>query len=77
VGVVGKLHPDRVISMLNAKRGMIQTAVAKRVVLRSTPRLVFKLDTSAQRGVDMVNLLDDIEKNLPKAKPSEDEDSEI
>jgi hypothetical protein len=27
--------------------------------------------------VDMVNLLDDIEKNLPKAKPSEDEDSEI
>jgi ribosome-binding factor A len=77
VGVVGKLHPDRVISMLNAKRGMIQTAVAKRVVLRSTPRLVFKLDTSAQRGVDMVNLLDDIEKNLPKAKPLEDEDSEI
>ena len=46
-----------------------QKAVSKRVVLRNTPKLTFKHDNSAQRGVDMVNLLDDIEQNLPKAPP--------
>ena len=48
---------------------LIQKAVSKRVVLRNTPKLTFKHDNSAQRGVAMVNLLDDIEQNLPKAPP--------
>jgi ribosome-binding factor A len=38
-------------------------------VLRNTPKLTFKHDNSAQRGVNLVNLLDDIEQNLPKAPP--------
>lgn len=69
VGVVGRMHPDQVLDKLNRKRGDIQRAVSKRVILRNTPRLTFKHDNSAQRGVAMVNLLDDIEKNLPKALP--------
>ena len=69
VGVVGRMHPDQVIDKLNRKRGDIQHAVSRRVVMRNTPRLTFKHDNSAQRGVAMVNLLDDIEKNLPKAPP--------
>ncbi len=70
VGVVGRMHPDQVLEKLNARHGMIQSLVAKRVVLRNTPRLSFRLDDSAQRGVDMVNLLEDIDKNLPKAPPA-------
>ena len=69
VGVVGRMHPDQVLDKLNRKRGDIQRAVSRRVVLRNTPRLTFKHDNSAQRGVAMVNLLDDIERNLPKAPP--------
>lgn len=69
VGVVGRMAPTQVIEKLNRKRGEIQRAVSKRVVLRNTPRLTFKHDNSAQRGVDLVNLLDDIEMNLPKAPP--------
>ncbi len=69
VGVVGRMHPDQVIDKLNRKRGDIQHAVSRRVVMRNTPRLTFKHDNSAQRGVAMVNLLDDIERNLPKAPP--------
>ncbi|MDO4222092.1 MAG: 30S ribosome-binding factor RbfA [Akkermansia sp.] len=69
VGVVGRMHPDQVLDKLNRKRGDIQHAVSRRVVLRNTPRLTFKHDNSAQRGVAMVNLLDDIERNLPKAPP--------
>ena len=69
VGVVGRMAPSKVLEKLTKNRGLIQKAVSRRVVLRNTPKLTFKHDNSAQRGVDMVNLLDDIEKNLPKAPP--------
>lgn len=71
ISVLGKMKPTQVIEKLSSKRGLIQSEISRRVVLRNTPRLVFKVDDSAQRGVDMVNLLDDIEKNLPKAPPAE------
>lgn len=76
VGVVGKMSPAQVLEKLNSRHGLIQSAVAKRVVLRNTPRLSFRLDDSAQRGVDLVNLLEDIDKNLPKAPPADPENGE-
>lgn len=75
VGVIGKLRASQVIDKLNTRRGLIQSEVAKRVVLRNTPRLTFRLDDSARRGVDIVNLLDEIEKTIPKAPP-ENEDAD-
>ena len=71
VGVVGKMSPAQVLEKLNSRHGL-----AKRVVLRNTPRLSFRLDDSAQRGVDLVNLLEDIDKNLPKAPPADPENGE-
>ena len=62
----------KVIEQLEQKRGHIQKRIAKRVVLRCTPILDFRLDTSAARGVDMVNVLDEVDK-IPKA-PLEDEE---
>ncbi|PND10897.1 30S ribosome-binding factor RbfA [Akkermansia muciniphila] len=76
VGVVGKMTPSQVLEKLNSRHGLIQSAVARRVVLRNTPRLTFRLDDSAQRGVDLVNLLEDIDKNLPKAPPADAENDE-
>lgn len=69
VGVVGRMASAQVIEKLSRKRGDIQRAVSRRVVMRNTPRLTFRHDDSARRGVSMVNLLDDIEQNLPKAPP--------
>ena len=69
VGVVGRMAPSQVIDKLMRHRGTIQHALSRRVVLRNTPRLSFRHDDSARRGVEMVNLLDDIEQNLPKAPP--------
>ncbi len=79
VGVVGKLSAAAVVEKLSRARGSIQSAISRRVVLRNTPKLTFRHDDSAQRGVDMVNLLDDIEKNLPKAPrlPEGEVDPEI
>jgi ribosome-binding factor A len=61
-----------VIEKLNREHGSIQSKVMKRVVLKSTPVLHFRHDASAIRGVDIVNLLDDVEK-LPKAADATDE----
>ncbi|MCQ2365257.1 MAG: 30S ribosome-binding factor RbfA [Akkermansia sp.] len=79
VGVVGRMAPAQVIEKLSKNRGDIQRAVSKRVILRNTPKLTFKHDDSARRGVALVNLLDDIEQNLPKAPrlPEGESDPEI
>jgi ribosome-binding factor A len=61
-----------VIDKLNRDHGSIQSKVMKRVVLKSTPVLRFHHDSSASRGVDMVNLLDEVEK-LPKAPEADPE----
>ena len=71
-GVLGG-YGGKVVEQLEQTRGLIQNRIAKRVVLRCTPRLDFRLDTSAARGVDMINVLDEVEK-IPKAPPAEDEE---
>lgn len=61
VGVVGPGEKDgRVISELNAKHGFIQNVVMKRVVLRYTPQFAFLADDSIERGVRVLNILDEI-----------------
>ena len=64
---------EPVLKKLNRDHGAIQSKVMKRVVLKSTPVLRFVCDQSAERGVDMVNLLDEVDK-LPKAPVSEEDD---
>ncbi len=71
VSVLGKGYRG-VIANLNLKRGPIQSKVMKRVVLRNTPVLTFRPDVSAERGVDMVNLLDEVAE-IPTAPPAEEE----
>lgn len=60
VGVVGKLSAHAVIDKLTRARGSIQYTVSRHVTLRNTPKLTFRHDDSAQRGVDIVNLLDEL-----------------
>lgn len=72
VSVLGGSSPG-VLDQLERKRGLIQSKVSKRVVLRNTPVLSFRPDSSASRGVDVVNLLDEVAE-LPTAPPAgEDE----
>jgi ribosome-binding factor A len=65
IGVLGG-NPRPVLDKLNRDHGAIQNKAMKRVVLKSTPVLRFLHDSSASRGVEIVNLLDEVEK-LPKA----------
>jgi ribosome-binding factor A len=58
---------------LSHERGAIQKKVSKRVVLKSTPVLSFRHDSSAVRGVEIVNLLEEVDK-LPKAPEADGEE---
>lgn len=62
VGVVGGAgsEAEGVVSRLNGRSGFIQNVVMKRVVLRNTPRLTFITDDSIERGVRVLNILDEI-----------------
>jgi len=71
IGVLGG-SPDPVLEKLNRDHGSIQSRVMKRVVLKSTPVLQFRHDASAVRGVQIVNLLEEVDK-LPKAPELEEE----
>ncbi|MDA0767914.1 MAG: 30S ribosome-binding factor RbfA [Verrucomicrobia bacterium] len=72
VSILGK-GEDAVLEKLNKQHGLIQGRVAKRVVLRNTPVLRFVQDASVERGVDVVNLLDEVAK-LPTAPPEDEEE---
>jgi ribosome-binding factor A len=64
-----------VLGRLNEQHGFIQSRVMKRVVLRNTPVLRFVGDHSAERGVEIVNLLDEVAE-LPTAPPEESAEEE-
>ncbi len=72
ISVIGG-SADTVIDKLNRAHGAIQKAVMKRVVLKSTPILSFRHDNSAIRGVEIVNLLEEVDK-LPKAPELDEEE---
>jgi len=65
-----------VIDKLNRDHGSIQSRVMKRVILKSTPVLRFVQDSSTERGVEIVNLLDEVEK-LPKAPENDSDESPL
>ena len=57
---------QNVLTVLEQNRGMLQAQVSKRVVLKHTPHLNFKLDDSIERGSRVINILDDL--GLDEAK---------
>ena len=76
IGVIGDQNrAAEIIERLNAERGMIQGRLAKRVVLRNTPRLHFIFDDSVERGVQMVDLLDSLEPAPNNELPADEEDA--
>ena len=74
VSVLGG-DPQSVITKLRKRRGMIQGRTMKRVVLRCTPILDFRVDTSADRGVSVVNLLDEVAKLETAEREEEDNEN--
>jgi len=60
-GVIGKARDERwVQEQLDRHRAAVQSKLAKRVVLKNTPHMHFKLDHSVERGVRTLLAMDDL-----------------
>lgn len=70
VGIIAK-HDEqqRIVDALNETRTQYQELLGRAIVLRYTPRLYFKLDTSVERGNRILSILDDIERSSDKPNP--------
>lgn len=61
VSVLGKGSRGAVIEQLEKDRTHLQAELAKKVVLKYTPHLVFHLDDSTERGARVIKILEEIE----------------
>jgi ribosome-binding factor A len=61
VGVLGNAAEQRkALDRLESSRRVLQADVAKRVVLKFTPHLHFKLDASIERGSRVLDILEEL-----------------
>jgi len=65
---------ETVIEQLEQKRSLFQQELAKRVILKYTPILHFKLDESIERGARVIQLMDDL--GLEHVDPNEEQPNE-
>jgi ribosome-binding factor A len=71
IGILGSTKDaDAIIEKLNKQRGAIQREVHKRIVMKHSPQIFFRLDKSVERGVRILNAID----NLPPPADLPDED---
>lgn len=63
VSVIGKTEQKaRVLAELEEHRGTLQRELARRIVLKYTPHLNFKLDNSIERGSRVLEIMQDLER---------------
>ena len=48
------------LDLLEQNRAMLQQELSKRVILKNTPHLNFKLDESIERGSRVLNIMDEL-----------------
>lgn len=61
------------IAGLRSAEGYIRRLLAKRLNLRNTPEIQFKLDTSIEYGVNMSKLIDEVNQGIPERAEEDDE----
>ena len=68
---------QRMLAALRRRRGAIQSRINQDLVLRYTPRLTFELDTSVERGDQMLAILTKMEAESGEpVSPASDEQDE-
>ena len=68
IGVIGTPDEQRAaMAQLHEARLKIQHELSRRIILKFTPHLYFKLDETGERGDRILQILDDL--NLPPEPP--------
>jgi ribosome-binding factor A len=57
--------------MLNDRRVMFQTEMSKRIRIKHTPHLHFRIDEAMERGTRVINLMNQL--GLEEEPPTDDE----
>ncbi|HEY5892141.1 MAG TPA: 30S ribosome-binding factor RbfA [Chthoniobacterales bacterium] len=66
VGVMGAEAAKRAaLSKLSANRQHLQHELGKRVIIKYTPHLHFKLDESIERGTRILQIMDEVDQLTP------------
>jgi ribosome-binding factor A len=74
VGILGTGQtPESIVKKLNASRGHIQRELYKRVVLKNSPVLTFRVTDSVERGVHLLNIINSLPE-IPDDVPEDDDD---
>eukprot|EP01031_Cornospumella_fuschlensis_P049730 gene49730-60882_t len=72
VGVLGpEDQKEKVIHKLMKERAFLQKALHKRVIMKHSPTLFFRLDTTIERGVGILNAIDNLPPPGPELPPGE------
>jgi ribosome-binding factor A len=61
VSVLGTEAAESVISKLTSHRAMLQAELARHVVMKYTPHLIFHLDNSIERGTRVIEIMQEME----------------
>lgn len=70
VGVLGKARDEAaIIEKLNKERGNIQRELYKRVKMKHSPQLLFRLDKTIERAVGLINAIDNLPPPLADLEP--------
>jgi ribosome-binding factor A len=73
IGVIGNdVQRREAIELLTKNRAMLQQELSKRVVIKNTPHLNFKLDEALERGTRVISIMDEL--GLIPEKPADDLD---
>jgi ribosome-binding factor A len=61
IGVLGTgMTKEAVIEKLTKNRGAIQRELHKRIVMKNSPQIFFRIDESVERGVRILNAIDSL-----------------
>ena len=66
ISVLGKDEQSAAMAKLEENRTVLQAALAKSIVLKYTPHLLFHLDDSIERGARVFEILQELDNPAPK-----------
>jgi ribosome-binding factor A len=71
----GARRRDETLAGLESAHGVLQARINRELNLRRTPTLAFSYDDSAERGVEMSRLIDELTAELPERDEEDDADN--
>jgi ribosome-binding factor A len=71
----GARRRQETLAGLESAHGVLQARINRELNLRRTPTLAFSYDDSAERGVEMSRLIDELTAELPERDEEDDADN--